>query len=77
MDGHFHVPDQAFPQARYCSGPVQRRRPVLVQVVDLVMGAVERARGRRVLSLLDDRMLRDIGIDRGVANYEGDKPFWR
>ena len=26
---------------------------------------IERARGRRVLSLLDDRMLRDIGLTRG------------
>lgn len=37
----------------------------------------ERARMRQRLLLLDDRLLRDIGIDRVQARGEADKPFWR
>jgi uncharacterized protein YjiS (DUF1127 family) len=37
----------------------------------------ERARSRQMLRGLDDHMLRDIGIDRSVAEAEGSTPFWR
>lgn len=37
----------------------------------------ELARSRRALLTLDDRMLRDIGVDRATARNEGDKGFWR
>lgn len=37
----------------------------------------ERARQRRALSTLSNRMLMDIGIDRVAANVEASKPFWR
>ena len=77
MDGHFHLPDQAFAQSPEFSCTVKPRRPVLVTMVDFVMSGVARMRSRRVLSLMDDRMLRDIGLDRGAAQYEIDKPFWR
>lgn len=35
------------------------------------------ARSRRDLAGLDDRALRDIGIDRATAAEEAAKPFWR
>ena len=35
-----------------------------------------RARERAALGRLDDRMLRDIGVDRATAHYEVTKPFW-
>ena len=35
-----------------------------------------RARQRRDLLDLDDRLLRDIGINRAVAEREASKPFW-
>lgn len=35
------------------------------------------ARSRRDLAALDDRALRDIGIDRATAAAEASKPFWR
>ena len=35
-----------------------------------------RARERRALAQLDDRMLRDIGISRTEAERECAKPFW-
>jgi uncharacterized protein YjiS (DUF1127 family) len=37
----------------------------------------ERARQRRALIGLDDRMLRDIGVTRVDAQQEYEKPFWR
>jgi uncharacterized protein YjiS (DUF1127 family) len=37
----------------------------------------ERARQRRCLAKLDERLLRDIGIDRITAMEEVSKPFWR
>lgn len=36
----------------------------------------ERARQRRRLSELDDRMLRDIGLTRADVSREVEKPFW-
>ncbi len=36
----------------------------------------ERARQRAALSTLDDRMLRDIGVDRASAQHEAERPFW-
>jgi uncharacterized protein YjiS (DUF1127 family) len=35
------------------------------------------ARSRRDLAALDDRALRDVGIDRATAAQEASKPFWR
>jgi uncharacterized protein YjiS (DUF1127 family) len=37
----------------------------------------ERARQRRTLMSMNDRMLADIGLDRGVIEREYTKPFWR
>lgn len=44
--------------------------------VETVMSRIELRRSRRQLAELDDRMLRDIGVDRGRARYEADKGFW-
>jgi uncharacterized protein YjiS (DUF1127 family) len=44
--------------------------------VETVMTRAELARSRRQLAQLDDRLLRDIGLDRGTARYEGTKGFW-
>jgi uncharacterized protein YjiS (DUF1127 family) len=37
---------------------------------------LERARSRRQLAELDDRMLADIGLDRATAHEEAERPFW-
>lgn len=36
----------------------------------------ERHQQRRQLARLDDRLLRDIGVDRATAELEISKPFW-
>lgn len=43
----------------------------------LVTSWIERARQRNALAVLDDVMLRDIGITRVEAVRESEKPFWR
>ena len=41
--------------------------------IDSVMTRAEIARSRRQLAQLDDRLLRDIGLDRGAARFEASK----
>ena len=50
---------------------------LFARAADLVLLWQERARGRKELEQLDDRMLRDIGINRIDALREADKPFWK
>ena len=44
--------------------------------IDNVMTRAELARSRRQLAQLDERLLRDIGLDRGTARFEASKSFW-
>jgi uncharacterized protein YjiS (DUF1127 family) len=37
----------------------------------------ELARQRRQLEMMDDRMLKDIGLTRADVESEAQKPFWR
>jgi uncharacterized protein YjiS (DUF1127 family) len=48
-----------------------------VRAADLLLTWQERARQRRLLAGLDDRMLDDIGIGHDEVLREADKPFWR
>lgn len=48
-----------------------------MHLLDALAAWQERAAERRRLLGLDDRMLRDIGLDRASAFDEGGKPFWR
>jgi len=50
---------------------------VVVALVALGAFWAERARQRRRLMALDDRMLSDVGLDRVRAEAEYEKPFWR
>jgi uncharacterized protein YjiS (DUF1127 family) len=38
---------------------------------------LDRQRQRRALLLLDDRLLKDVGVTREQVKKEGGKPFWR
>ncbi|MEO8558925.1 MAG: DUF1127 domain-containing protein [Rhodospirillales bacterium] len=49
----------------------------LVRLADSVVLTLAKQRSRMVLSQLDDRMLRDIGIDRATAAHEAGQPIWR
>jgi len=44
--------------------------------VDTLMTRAELARSRRQLAELDERLLRDIGLDRATARFEASRPFW-
>jgi uncharacterized protein YjiS (DUF1127 family) len=44
--------------------------------IEAVMTRAELARSRRQLAQLDERLLRDIGLDRGTARHEATKGFW-
>jgi len=37
----------------------------------------DRARQRRALVALDDRLLRDVGLSRADVEQEYSRPFWR
>ncbi len=49
---------------------------VAVVGVENVMPRLEIARSRRQLAELDERLLRDIGLDRATARVEATKSFW-
>lgn len=44
--------------------------------IEHAMSRVELARSRRQLAQLDERLLRDIGLDRATARIEATKGFW-
>ena len=44
--------------------------------VEAIVSRAELRKSRRQLAELDDRLLRDIGLDRGSARYEATKNFW-
>jgi uncharacterized protein YjiS (DUF1127 family) len=44
--------------------------------IENLMTRVEIARSRRQLGQLDERLLRDIGLDRATARLEATKGFW-
>ena len=58
-----------------------RRRVALLAgaatvAVETVMSRAELARSRRQLAQLDERLLRDIGLDRMSARQEASKGYW-
>jgi uncharacterized protein YjiS (DUF1127 family) len=60
--------------------PVRKRATTpghVYRVLRIISTWIERARQRRALADLDDRLLSDIGITRRQATGECDNPFWR
>lgn len=62
-------------QARISFAP--RQAGLLARIVDSLLAWQERYRSRILLGRMDDRMLRDMGINRSDVDYETTKPFWR
>jgi len=62
-------------RGRYLHGQAVRAafRGLSVWIFKVLM----RTRTRRALAQLDDRMLRDIGLDKRQVARESQKPFWR
>jgi uncharacterized protein YjiS (DUF1127 family) len=48
----------------------------IVVGVETVLNRAELNRSRRQLAELDDRLLRDIGLDRASARFEASRGFW-
>jgi uncharacterized protein YjiS (DUF1127 family) len=49
----------------------------LVALAKVVLVWETRRQTRRNLRVLDDHLLRDVGLQRETAMAECDKPFWR
>lgn len=49
----------------------------LVRLADTVVLMLAKQRSRLALGQLDDRMLRDIGIDRATAVSEAERSIWK
>ncbi len=70
------------------AGSLQRAWPLLARSFGRVLRraaaacwgwlrrAAERSSQRRALALLNDRLLRDVGLSRADAEAEARKPFW-
>lgn len=49
---------------------------IALLLLDLLSTWFDRARQRRHLHALDDRMLKDIGLTRADVEFEAQKHFW-
>lgn len=52
-------------------------KALALMIVDLIWRWNRRHTERRALMSLDDRMLRDIGVERALVLDEWSKPFWQ
>ena len=50
---------------------------VAVLLADMIVAWEVRYRSRKHLERLDDRLLKDIGLDNFAASQETQKPFWQ
>jgi uncharacterized protein YjiS (DUF1127 family) len=57
--------------------PRARWRVILGSIVATLREWHRRSVARRELANFDERMLRDIGIDPGIVDYEMGQSFWR
>ena len=71
MSAHIHSQGQ---MARH---PLPSPSRAALRLTKIVAAWKMRQRSRKGLALLDDHMLKDIGIDPMAANLEASKPFWR
>jgi uncharacterized protein YjiS (DUF1127 family) len=69
------------PAATVANCPVEapraRWRVILGSIVATLREWRRRSVARRELAIFDERMLRDIGVDPGMVDYEMRQSFWR
>ena len=65
------------PQARAHTARPEPEPGLFGQLWATITAWHDRARTRARLAELDEHMLRDIGLDPAVVDYEIRKPFWR
>jgi uncharacterized protein YjiS (DUF1127 family) len=69
------------PAATVANCPVEapraRWRAILGSIVARLREWRRRSMARRELAIFDERMLRDIGIDPSIVDYEMRQSFWR
>jgi uncharacterized protein YjiS (DUF1127 family) len=78
MSSYAHIYGRAVPvrRDRGAAQALRRLETLISAAFDGVLAWQDRAHSRDLLGRLDDRMLRDIGIDRSIAEQETTKPFW-
>lgn len=54
-----------------------RRTGPFTRIAQFLQNSAARRRDRLKLAHLDQRLLRDIGLDSAAASEECTKPFWR
>ena len=54
-----------------------QRRGLFARITQFLQNSAARRRDRLKLGHLDQRLLRDIGLDETAATEECTKPFWR
>jgi uncharacterized protein YjiS (DUF1127 family) len=59
------------------AAPLTRWRVISGAIVASLRAWRHRSVARRKLAQLDERILRDIGLDPGTVNYEMQQSFWR
>jgi uncharacterized protein YjiS (DUF1127 family) len=57
--------------------PLRAASGLVGRAIGLLLRWQDRARGRHELGQLDDRLLKDIGLNRIDALRESGKPFWK
>jgi len=72
-----HEPAAAIPCRPVVAAPRAGWSPILGLIVAAPREWRRRQARRRELASLDERTLRDIGLDRGVVDYEVSRSFWR
>jgi uncharacterized protein YjiS (DUF1127 family) len=72
-----HEPAAAVPGRPVVAAPRANWSLILGLIVATLREWRRRRVGRRELAGLDERTLRDIGLDPGVVYYEANRSFWR
>ena len=74
-----HVSDRAMVTGKQGVKPATWRAAmadVVISAVDYLARLQTRARDRHAIQLLDDHMLKDVGLSRADVEEELSKPFW-